>query len=112
MPLQHLASVLGRPWRRLWMRRGPGRQFCASTTCARRAKLWIWPIVWVKDKPVLEGFLHLFARRPPALAITDVADILLVAYVVYRALLVLRGTRAMQMGIGLGVISVVYLVSN
>jgi diadenylate cyclase len=61
---------------------------------------------------VLEGFLHLFARRPPALAITDVADILLVTYVVYRALLVLRGTRAMQMGIGLGVISVVYLVSK
>jgi diadenylate cyclase len=66
----------------------------------------------VKDSPVLEGFLHLFARRPLALALTDAADILLVAYVVYRALLVLRGTRAMQMGIGLGVVSVVYLVSK
>ena len=45
-----------------------------------------------------------------ALVLTDVADILLVTYVVYRALLVLRGTRAMQMGIGLGVIFLVYVV--
>jgi diadenylate cyclase len=61
---------------------------------------------------VLEGFLHLFARRSFGLVLTDVADILAVTYVVYRALLVLRGTRAMQMGIGLGVISLVYLVSK
>jgi uncharacterized protein (TIGR00159 family) len=61
---------------------------------------------------VLEGFLHLFARRPFGQVLTDVADILLVAYIAYRALLVLRGTRAMQMGIGLGVLGVVYLVSK
>jgi diadenylate cyclase len=61
---------------------------------------------------VLAGFLHLFARRPLALVLTDIADILLVTYVVYRALLVLRGTRAMQMGIGLGVISLVYGLSK
>jgi uncharacterized protein (TIGR00159 family) len=61
---------------------------------------------------VLEGFLHLFARRSFGQVLTDVADILLVAYVVYRALLVLRGTRAMQMGIGLGVIAIVYVVSK
>jgi len=61
---------------------------------------------------VLEGFLHLFARRPFMAALTDIADILLVTYIVYRALLVLRGTRAMQMGIGLGVLSVVYFVSK
>lgn len=61
---------------------------------------------------VLAGFLHLFAHRPLALVLTDVADILLVTYVVYRALLVLRGTRAMQMGIGLGVISLVYGLSK
>jgi uncharacterized protein (TIGR00159 family) len=53
---------------------------------------------------VLEGFLHLFARRSLTVALTDVADILLVAYVAYRALLVLRGTRAMQMGLGLAVL--------
>jgi diadenylate cyclase len=61
---------------------------------------------------VIEGLLHLFARRPFALVLTDVADLLVVTYVVYRALLVLRGTRAMQMGMGLGVISVVYVVSK
>ena len=59
---------------------------------------------------MLEGFLHLFARRPFGSVLTDVADILLVTYVVYRALLVLRGTRAMQMGMGLGVIFLVYVV--
>lgn len=39
----------------------------------------------------------------------DLLDILIVAYVIYRALLVLRGTRAMQMGVGLLVIFLVYL---
>lgn len=61
---------------------------------------------------MLEGFLHLFARRPLPQVLTDIADILLVAYIAYRALLVLRGTRAMQMGIGLGVLGVVYLLSK
>jgi diadenylate cyclase len=61
---------------------------------------------------VLEGFLHLFARRTVTAVLTDIADILLVTYIVYRALLVLRGTRAMQMGIGLGILSVVYFVSK
>jgi diadenylate cyclase len=61
---------------------------------------------------MLEGFLHLFSRRPVGSVLTDVADILLVAYILYRALLVLRGTRAMQMGLGLGVIFLVYLVSK
>jgi diadenylate cyclase len=61
---------------------------------------------------MLAGFLHLFAHRPAGVVVTDVADILLVTYVVYRALLVLRGTRAMQMGIGLGVISLVYGLSK
>ena len=56
---------------------------------------------------MLEGFLHLFARRSVVQVLIDIADILLVTYVVYRALLVLRGTRAMQMGIGLGVILLV-----
>jgi len=61
---------------------------------------------------MLEGFLHLFARRSLASVLVDVADILVVTYVVYRALLVLRGTRAMQMGMGLGVIFLVYVVSK
>ena len=61
---------------------------------------------------LLEGFRHLFSARPLAAVLTDIADILIVTYVVYRALLVLRGTRAMQMGMGLGVICLVYVVSK
>jgi diadenylate cyclase len=61
---------------------------------------------------LLEGFLHLFARRPPIAVLTDIGDILVVTYVVYRALLVLRGTRAMQMGMGLVVIFLVYEVAK
>ncbi len=61
---------------------------------------------------MIEGLRHLFAPRPLGLVLVDVADILLVAYVVYRALLVLRGTRAMQIGTGLGVVVLVYVVSK
>jgi diadenylate cyclase len=61
---------------------------------------------------MLEGFLHFFARRSPLSVLTDVFDILVVMYVVYRALLVLRGTRAMQIGTGLGVVFLVYVVSK
>jgi diadenylate cyclase len=42
----------------------------------------------------------------------DVLDVLIVYYVIYRALLVLRGTRAMQVGIGLGVVFVLYIVAQ
>ncbi len=61
---------------------------------------------------MIEGLLHLFARRSAASVATDVVDILLVAYVIYRALLVLRGTRAMQMGLGLGVLFLVNILSK
>ncbi|HEY3594204.1 MAG TPA: diadenylate cyclase, partial [Polyangiaceae bacterium] len=55
-----------------------------------------------------EGLLHLFSRRPPMQVALDILDLLIVTYVVYRALLVLRGTRAVQMGIGLLLIFAVY----
>ncbi len=61
---------------------------------------------------MLEGLLHLFKPRPWGDIVTDVVDIVVVAYLVYRALLVLRGTRAMQMGTGLGVIFLVYVVAK
>lgn len=61
---------------------------------------------------MLEGLRHLFAARSATQAAIDIADLLIVAYVVYRALLVLRGTRAMQMGTGLGVIFLVYVVAK
>ena len=58
---------------------------------------------------MIEGFLRLFSARPPLQILRDLLDIFIVAYVVYRALLVLRGTRAMQMGLGLGIVFLVYL---
>ncbi|HKQ69903.1 MAG TPA: diadenylate cyclase CdaA [Polyangiaceae bacterium] len=59
-----------------------------------------------------EGILHLFARRPLGQVFTDIADLLIVTYVIYRALLVLRGTRAMQMGTGLLLIGLVYVAAK
>lgn len=61
---------------------------------------------------MLEGFRHLFSLRPWFQVLIDVVDLLVVTYVVYRVLLVLRGTRAMQMGTGLGVIALVYVISQ
>jgi uncharacterized protein (TIGR00159 family) len=56
-----------------------------------------------------EGLLRLFAARPLTQIIRDLVDILVVAWVIYRALLVLRGTRAIQMAVGLGIALLVYL---
>jgi len=61
---------------------------------------------------MLEGIRHLFSMRPWHQVLVDVLDILIVTYVVYRALLVLRGTRAMQMGTGLAIVFLVYVVSK
>ncbi len=61
---------------------------------------------------MFEGLLHLFQPRPWGDIVIDVVDIILVAYLVYRALLVLRGTRAMQMGTGLGIIFLVYVAAK
>lgn len=58
---------------------------------------------------MLEGLLRLFSPRPALQVFRDLLDIIIVTYVVYRALLVLRGTRAMQMGLGLGIVFLVYL---
>jgi uncharacterized protein (TIGR00159 family) len=60
---------------------------------------------------MLEGFLHLFQWRGGMLLL-DGLDILIVTYFIYRALLVMRGTRAMQMGMGLGVVLLVWAVSK
>ncbi|HZF50487.1 MAG TPA: diadenylate cyclase CdaA [Polyangiaceae bacterium] len=58
---------------------------------------------------MLEGLLHLFSPRPWGQVLRDFIDLFIVAYVIYRALLVLRGTRAMQMGLGLGIVGLVYM---
>lgn len=61
---------------------------------------------------MLEGLLRLFSARPLVQIVRDFVDILIVAYVIYRALLVLRGTRAMQMGIGLLIVFLLYLAAR
>jgi uncharacterized protein (TIGR00159 family) len=60
---------------------------------------------------VLEFFHHL-VERPFEQILRDIADILIVAWVIYRALLVLRGTRAIQMAVGLGIVLLVYVGAN
>jgi uncharacterized protein (TIGR00159 family) len=57
---------------------------------------------------MLEGLHRLIALRPFSQILRDVIDVLIVAYVIYRGLLVLRGTRAVQMGIGLVIVLLVY----
>lgn len=58
---------------------------------------------------MLEGFHRLFELRNAADVLRALIDIFVVAYVIYRALLVLRGTRAIQMGVGVGIVLLVYL---
>lgn len=61
---------------------------------------------------MLERLLEYFQARTPAQLGRDALDVLLVYYVLYRALLVLRGTRAMQVGLGLAVVFGFYLVAQ
>jgi diadenylate cyclase len=53
-----------------------------------------------------------FESLTPLQVVRDVLDIFLVYYIVYRALLVLRGTRAMQVGVGLAMVFVLYIVAQ
>jgi uncharacterized protein (TIGR00159 family) len=50
--------------------------------------------------------------RTPLQLCKDSLDVFLVYYLTYRALVVLRGTRAMQVGVGLGLVFVLYLVAQ
>lgn len=61
---------------------------------------------------MIEGIFQLFAPRPLGQVLTDLIDLLIVAWVFYRGLLVLRGTRAVQMGMGLGLIFLVYVAAK
>ncbi|MBI4703140.1 MAG: TIGR00159 family protein [Deltaproteobacteria bacterium] len=59
-----------------------------------------------------EGLLHLFAPRPLGAVLRDLGDIFVVAFIFYELLRVMRGTRAMQMGIGFFIFGLVYLVAK
>jgi uncharacterized protein (TIGR00159 family) len=60
---------------------------------------------------VLGSVLDYFSGRSILEVARDVVDIAIVYYIVYRALLVLRGTRAMQIGIGLFLVFVLYVLA-
>lgn len=59
-----------------------------------------------------EPFRAFFVNRPPLHLLRDALDVFIVYYVIYRALLVLRGTRAMQVGAGFAILFVLYLVAG
>lgn len=58
-----------------------------------------------------DWFTQLF-RRAPLELLRDALDITVVAYAIYRILLLVRGTRAAQVGQGLLLIAVVYAISQ
>lgn len=61
---------------------------------------------------MFEAIRTYFVGRTPLQFGRDALDVLLVYYLAYRALLVLRGTRAMQVGLGLSLVFVLYLVAQ
>jgi len=61
---------------------------------------------------VLDLVRSYFETRTWTRLARDALDIFLVYYLVYRALLVMRGTRAMQVGVGLAVVFLVYLLAR
>jgi len=61
---------------------------------------------------VFEAVRAYWEGRSPLQLGKDALDIFLVYYLTYRALVVLRGTRAMQVGLGLSLVFVLYLVAQ
>lgn len=61
---------------------------------------------------VLDGLQAFFFERDALRVLVDVVDVLLVGYLIYRVLLLIRGTRAMQMGVGLVLVFLVYNVAR
>jgi diadenylate cyclase len=61
---------------------------------------------------VFEAVRAYWLGRTPLQLARDALDVFLVYYLAYRALLVLRGTRAMQVGLGLSLVFVLYVVAQ
>jgi diadenylate cyclase len=61
---------------------------------------------------MLEPIRAYWDSRSPLGLGKDALDVFLVYYLAYRALLVLRGTRAMQVGFGLSLVFVLYVVAQ
>ncbi len=60
----------------------------------------------------MEAFFSYLTDRAPQDLLRDVADVLITYYLIYRTALVLRGTRAMQAGVGLVVLLLLYVASK
>jgi diadenylate cyclase len=56
--------------------------------------------------------MHSFLHVIPRLRWQDGLDILIVAYVIYRIALLIRGTRTMQMVVGLGILAAAFVTSQ
>lgn len=61
---------------------------------------------------LLEAMQRAFAERGPLELARDVLDVAIVAYLIYRLLLMVRGTRAIQMGAGLLFVFLAYLAAR
>ncbi|MEM1030953.1 MAG: diadenylate cyclase [Myxococcota bacterium] len=62
---------------------------------------------------MFDGLRYLVSLdRPWTELARDVADILIVAFIVYRVLLVMKGTRAMQVGLGFALFGALYVVAK
>lgn len=57
---------------------------------------------------MIQGIYHYI----PIIRWQDVVDILIVAFIIYRIIVLIRGTRALQMAAGLGVIILIYFVAR
>src|SRR5579883_1477664 len=56
--------------------------------------------------------MHTYMHVIPRLRWQDALDVLIVAYVIYRITLLIRGTRTMQMVVGLGILAIAFVVSQ
>ena len=56
----------------------------------------------------MHGYLHVI----PRLRWQDGLDVIIVAYVIYRIALLIRGTRTMQMVVGLGILAAAFVTSQ
>jgi uncharacterized protein (TIGR00159 family) len=61
---------------------------------------------------MLDSLLGYLTSRNEGELLRDALDVLVTYYLFYRALLVLRGTRAIQVGVGLGVVVALYVVAQ
>jgi uncharacterized protein (TIGR00159 family) len=61
---------------------------------------------------MIEGLLTLLRPTSVGMFARDVLDVTIVAYAIYRLMLLLRGTRAVQASVGLALVVGVYLVAH